>query len=302
MLVEITTIMVVIGGISITMLLSYKQELRYIKQQLEEINGMNTNKKIRLRASNKELEELVKAINQSLEVKKQTEANHKLMDRELRQAIANMSHDLRTPLTSIIGYLQLMDDPSLTKEEYKRYNTIVKKRANSLQNLISSFYDLSRIEANEYQIDLKNIHISTILCELIATFYNDFVDKGLEPQIEIDEKLEGTIGDAKAIERIFNNLIQNVLKYAKNTLYITHKKEDGKQVTSFINDAPELTEEEVVHLFDRFFTVDRMRTGQSTGLGLAITKKLVEQMGHKITAELKNKQLIIRIIWKNNMN
>ena len=299
MLIGMIIMIGVIGGISITSLLSYKKEIKDIQEQLEEINTEQTNKKVRLKAPNKNLEGLVKAINESLEKKKQIEANHIHMDRELRQAIANMSHDLRTPLTSIIGYLQLMEDLSIEEDTKKKYNEIVKKRAKALQNLITSFYDLSRIEANEYQIELKIINISTILCELIAGFYNEFVDKGLELRIEIDEKVESIIGDDKAVERIFSNLIQNVLKYAKEEFIITHKKEGNQQVTSFTNDAEELMEDEVKHLFDRFFTTDRMRTGQSTGLGLAITKQLVEQMGHKIEAKLQDKKLTIQITWNS---
>ncbi|MGL5676093.1 MAG: sensor histidine kinase [Cellulosilyticaceae bacterium] len=299
MLVVIMIGIGIIGGICIARLLSYNTEVKYITEQLQAIQGKDTNQDVRVKAPNKELEALVAAINRSIEEKKETEAKHRHMDKELRQAIANMSHDLRTPLTSVIGYLQMLENPSLSEGERLRYQAVVKSRAQSLEKLIGSFYDLSRIEANEYEIELKSINISTILCELMATFYNDFVDKNLEPQLEIHEKLPAIIADDQATERIFSNLIQNMLKYATHTVKIRHTEEaDGKQYTYFINDAQALTEEDVSHLFDRFFTADRMRTGQSTGLGLAITQKLVEQMGHRIDAKLENEQLIIRIIWK----
>lgn len=291
----------IIGGICIARLLSYKREVKYITEQLQAIQGKDTNQQVRVKAPNKELEALVAAINKSIEEKKETEAKYRHMDKELRQAIANMSHDLRTPLTSVIGYLQMLENPGLSEGERIRYQEVVKSRAQSLEKLIGSFYDLSRIEANEYKIELKSINISTILCELMAAFYNDFVDKNLEPKLEIHEKLPAIIADDQATERIFSNLIQNMLKYATHTVKIRHVEEaDGKQYTYFINDAQALTEEDVSQLFDRFFTADRMRTGQSTGLGLAITQKLVEQMGHRIDAKLENEQLVIRIVWKTN--
>ncbi|MGL4800364.1 MAG: sensor histidine kinase, partial [Cellulosilyticaceae bacterium] len=222
----------IIGGICIARLLSYKREVKYITEQLQAIQGKDTNQQVRVKAPNKELEALVAAINKSIEEKKETEAKYRHMDKELRQAIANMSHDLRTPLTSVIGYLQMLENPGLSEGERIRYQEVVKSRAQSLEKLIGSFYDLSRIEANEYKIELKSINISTILCELMAAFYNDFVDKNLEPKLEIHEKLPAIIADDQATERIFSNLIQNMLKYATHTVKIRHIQEaDGKQYT-----------------------------------------------------------------------
>jgi signal transduction histidine kinase len=220
------------------------------------------------------------------------------MDRELRQAIANISHDLRTPLTSIMGYMQLIEDESLPLSERKEYIDIVKKRSKALQMLIGGFYDLSRLEAKEYKFELKTINLYNVLSDTIASYYNDFVRGGIEPHIELEENAKPVIIDENAARRIFSNLMQNLLRYGKDEAAITLKQKEGHISSVFSNQALDLKEEDVKHLFDRFFTGDRARTDKSTGLGLAITKQLVEQMGHKISAKLENGRLSIEIMWK----
>lgn len=284
--------------IFITLYVLLSKEVKNISGQLNKINGVKTNSKILLSFKNKNLEKLALEINKALEEKKKIEIEYKKMDIELRQAISNMSHDLRTPLTSIMGYIQLIEDSSLLEEERKEYIDIVKKRAKSLQILISGFYDLSRLEAKEYKFEFKSLNLSNIICDMIASFYNDFLSRGIEPTIDIDEKSLPVVADENAIRRVFSNLIQNMLKYGEKNVFISLKQQERFVVMTFRNDAPSLSREDASHLFERFFTVDRTRNGDSTGLGLAITKELVEQMGHEIYAELLEGKLSIIIKFK----
>lgn len=296
----IVIIIVLLGittGVSITLLALTKNEIRNITNNLKEINETNTNKRIILSYPNRQLEGLAKEINRTIDQKQQTEIQYKNMDLELRQAIADISHDLRTPLTSIIGYIQLIKDENLALEERNQYTDIVLKRANSLKMLISGFFDLSRLEAGEFDFDLKSIHLSNILCELTASFYNDFINKGIEPVIDIDEKAPQIVADENGVRRIFTNLIQNAIRHGDKFVAISLRQEGSCIITCFTNDSPHLIDEDVKHLFKRFFTGDRMRSGQHTGLGLAITKALVEQMGYSINAVLKDGRLSIIIKW-----
>ncbi len=294
----IIVFLVAIAGIFAILYFLSRKEINGITSQLNNINGINTNSKILLSSPNKAIEKLAIEINKALEEKQKSEIEHKKMDMELRQAIANMSHDLRTPLTSIMGYIQLIEDDSLSSHEKKEYTDIIKRRAESLQTLISSFYDLSRLEAKEYKFELNSLNLKNIIYDLMASFYKDFSSKNIEPVIDVDEKAYLVIADENAVKRIFSNLIQNALKYGNDFVSISLKKYKGYVVTTFTNDAPNLSEEDASHLFERFFTVDRTRSGKSTGLGLAITKQLVEQMGHKISVDLCDSKLSIIIKWK----
>ncbi len=287
-----------LAGISITLLFLTKSEIKHITGDLKKINDIDTNQKVTLSFQNRSLQNLAREINKNIDQKQQTEVKYKHMDIELRQAIANISHDLRTPLTSIIGYIQLIKSDDLSNEEKSEYIDIILNRAKSLKMLISGFFDLSRLEANEYAFELESISLSNILCELIASFYNDFTNKEIEPLIEIDESVPEIIGDENAIRRVFSNLIQNSLKHGDKFISVSLKRDGNYIITTFTNNANNLNPDDIDHLFERFFTGDRTRTGKNTGLGLAITKALVEQMGHSITASFRDNNLSIIIKWK----
>jgi signal transduction histidine kinase len=282
----------------ITLYFLLSREVEDISNQLEEINKSQTNSKILLSSSNSSIVKLAQNINKTLVEKQKIEAEYKRMDKELRQAIANMSHDLRTPLTSIMGYIQLIEDDKTPEDERKQYVDIVKKRGSSLQELIESFYDMSRLEAREYKLNLKPINLYNIICDLIASFYNDFKGKDIEPTIDMDESVPMVIADENGVKRIFSNLIQNMLRYGNKYVLISLKQQKDCITTIFQNDAPGLIQEDVPHLFERFFTADQTRSGKSTGLGLAITRQLVEQMGDSITGELSEGKLSVIIKWK----
>lgn len=294
--------LIIIASIFATLYVLLHKEVRNINNQLNKINKNKTNSKVLISSSNKEIKNLTLEINKTLEEKLKAEAKHKKMDLEIRQAIANISHDLRTPLTSIIGYIQLIEDDSLSENERNQYINIIKKRAKSLQILISSFYDLSRLEEKECKFEIKSINLYDIMCDLIALSYNDFLSKKIEPTIDIDEQIPLIITDKNAVRRIISNLIQNMIKYSNKFILISLKNNKDYIVMTFTNDAPNLSKDDVSHLFQRFFIADRTRSGKSTGLGLAITKELVEQMGHEIFAELSKDKLSIIIKWKLKPN
>lgn len=294
--------LIIIASIFVTLYALLHKEIRNINNQLNTINKSKTNSKVLISSSNKQIKNLTLEINKTLEEKLKTDAKHKKMDLEIRQAIANISHDLRTPLTSIIGYIQLLEDNSLSENEKNQYINIIKKRSKSLQVLISSFYDLSRLEEKEYKFELQSVNLYDIMCDLIALSYNDFLSKKIEPNIDIDEQIPLIIADENAVRRILSNLIQNMIKYSNKFIFISLKNNKDHILATFTNDAPNLSEDDVSHLFQRFFTADRTRSGKSTGLGLAITKELVEQMGHEIFAELSKDNLSIIIKWNLKLN
>ena len=209
-------------------------------------------------------------MNRLLELRQADRAAYQARERALRQPIANVSHDLRTPLTSILGYLQLLEDPGLTEGERREYLAVIAGRARTLQSLITSFYDLSRLEGGEYLLQREKVDLYASLSGLLAAFYNDFTDRGFDMEVELAEGLPQVWADAGAVLRIFTNLIRNALEHGEGRMEIRLYQEGGQVVSRFSNETHALTAEDVPHVFDRFFTSDRMRTGRNTGLGLAI--------------------------------
>ena len=280
----------------ISIIVGYKREFRRINKEIS--NNLDEYVNIKTKSVDKDVENLVQNINLIFDSKQKVVAEKKKKEEELRASISNMSHDLRTPLTSIMGYLQMIKSEKPSEADKKEYMDIVEKRTKSLQKLISSFYDLSRIEGNEYNFNYKKVNLSNVLCENIAVFYNDFINNNIEPVIEIEEGIKEIISDEGAITRIFSNLIGNMIKHGENYVKISLKQENNIIITEFTNKATGLTQENVDKLFNRFYTVDNSRSDRNTGLGLYITKVLVEKLGYNITAKLENENLKIKISWK----
>ncbi|MDQ0459777.1 signal transduction histidine kinase [Clostridium sardiniense] len=271
-------------------------EIKNISRQIREWRGENIN--IKTNYIDNEIEELVKDINGIYDENQKVRAENKRMDEELRRSISNMSHDLRTPLTSISGYIQLIKNDKSSEAEKRKYLDIVDKRARSLQRLITNFYDLSRLNSNDYIFNFKNINLKDILVENIATYYGSFISNDIEPSIEIQDNTSNIISDENAVNRVFSNLIGNMIKHGGKFISINLKEEENFIVTEFINSVDHSEEIQVHKIFDRFYIGDKSRTKNNTGLGLAITKTFVEKLGHNIRAKLDNDKLYIEIIWK----
>lgn len=292
----IVIFLIVIIGILSAIILGYKREFRRINKEI--INNLDEYINLKTTSIDKDVENLIQSINLIFDSKQKIVAEKKENEEKLRASITNISHDLRTPLTSIIGYLQMIKSEKQSEADKKEYIEIVERRTKSLQQLINSFYDLSRIEGNEYKFNYKKVNLSNVLCENIAVFYNDFINNNIEPIIEVEENIKEIISDNVAISRIFSNLIGNMIKHGGNFVKITLKQEDNLIVTEFINNVTEVTEENLDKLFDRFYTVDNSMSDKNTGLGLYITKILVERLGYFIDAKIEEENLIIRIVWE----
>ena len=190
-----------------------------------------------------------------------------------------------------------MED-SCTDEEKKEYIEIIKKKSKSLQNLIQSFYDLSRLESNEYSIEMKETDIHKILMDMLLTSYNDFEKRNIEAEINIGEKPIMLNVDSNALSRIYSNLIGNAVKYSISMFNVEMEEIDHQVIMKFSNDTDNLVEDDLENLFKRFYMKDKSRNNQSSGLGLTVTKLLVEKIGGEITAELSHNILTFIIKFK----
>ena len=292
-------VLAVLLGIAALIFLSLwllsRRNLKNAVAELRRIRGGQTGRRLRLSSPDRQMEELIAEVNLLLEDSQRSELAHKKAEQQHRDEIANISHDLRTPLTSVIGYLQLMEQPACTPEERKEYLAVCESRARSLQDLLAGFYDLSRLEAGGYPLELEPVDPAGVLFQLAADYYMDLTDAGMEPVLEIPETLPPVCADRPALRRVFENLLQNAIKHGGERLVITSGREGDFLCIRFRNAAPGLSEEDCARLFDRFFTADRMRTGKGTGLGLAIVRALCRRMGGEASARLSGEELVIEV-------
>lgn len=274
-----------------------RRSLRSAAAQLRELEDSGSTTRVRLAVPNGAAEELLQEVNRLLEARRADQAAWREREKSLRQQISNISHDLRTPLTSILGYLQLMEDPDLPEAERKEYLAVVESRSKALQSLITGFYELSRLEGGEYPLERVPVNLHASLSGLLAAFYNDFTDRGFDMTVELEEGLPPVQADEGAVLRVFTNLLRNALDHGQGGMEVRLFREGDRVVSLFRNQTADLTEEDVPHVFDRFFTSDKMRTGRNTGLGLAIVKALADRMGCPVSAALSDGWFEIKIMW-----
>ena len=211
--------------------------------------------------------------------------------------LSHMSHDLRTPLTSILGYLQLLEGDGLSPERKAEYLAVIEGRARTLQTFIAAFYDLSRIEGGELPLEREQVDLRRALSDQLAASYGQIEEAGLDMEVELADGLPPVWADSGAAARIFSNLLTNALRHGKDALSVRLYRAGNVIVSAFSNRAEGLTAEDAAHVFERFYTADKMRTGQSTGLGLAIVKALAERMGHTTAARWEDGVFTIEVRW-----
>lgn len=291
----IIIILVILVGILISFLALYKKDIKTLSKDLNLINDKSLNiSKINSNTNSKDLNNLILEINRTLKEKQTLDIEHKNKEKEIKEMIASISHDLRTPLTSIKGYADILSE-KLDGEKEIEYIDIIRSRSKSLEELINSFYELSRFELKEYDYNLEYIDLKEVLLEVLASFYDRLTQKEIVPIVLIGEGDFKVIGDIKVMERIFINLIDNGIKYSSSFLKIELARKDGNIILDFINDTRDLRKEDIGKIFDRFFVLDTSRQSESTGLGLYITRQMIEDMGYKIDASLKSDNIRIRV-------
>lgn len=217
-------------------------------------------------------------------------------NQELKEAITNIAHDLRTPLTAILGYLELLEKEEKS-ETVAHYTAVIHNRADALKQLTEELFQYSVIVANEKEILLEELCLNDVLEESIAAYYDVLQTRGITPKITIPETQVMRCLNRASLSRIFANILSNALKYSDGDLEIT-LFDTGEIV--FSNTASNLDFVQVEKLFQRFYTLETARN--STGLGLTIAQILVEQMGGEIRAQYEDAKLWIFLLFSESNN
>lgn len=257
-------------------------------EELKEIcENPEVNRTLKIGEPDGKLENLLSEINHWLRLAQKERIEAIRREKVFCQEIESISHDLRTPLTSILGYMNLMDK-ELLPEEPREYLEIVERKAKALEKLTEDFYALTRLEVGEYQMDPVRMDVNRALNERALEYYPAFEEKNVEVLMFTKEEPVWIWGDELAVERVFNNLLHNMTKYAKGLAEICLRADEDFVEIEFANDAGELKEGEAEQIFERFYMADASRTGHSSGLGLPIARSLAREMGGDITAGLEN--------------
>lgn len=268
-------------------LFSWKRQICEITKQISE------NKKLRISLSNKQIVKLAGIINEKNDLEQKTKVKIIQEKEQLKHSIANISHDLRTPLTSIQGYLTLLKDCE-DKEEQEHYFSVIQAKTDYLTELLQIFYDLSLIESDDYILGIEKIDVNRIVTDCLIDKYNEL--KELTPTIKIENTPVWIIGNAVACKRIIDNLVTNAIRYSDDYIEIVM---DADGIFTVKNTTSELKNIDVNILFQKFYTVDTSRSNGNTGLGLYIVKELLNKIEGGIKEiSYKNNILTVSVYFK----
>ena len=290
----ILVILVIIILFLVCYLFFMKMELRRIKKELDLVLSRKTNGLIHTEFTSKEIHDLVECINTHLTEIKSKESKLERKNANFVKMIRNISHDLRTPLTSSLGYVSLMLESDVTEQEKIKNLKIVEERLKRLSELIDSFFEFSKILSNNQIIELDEINLVAVIEKAISNHYEDFSKDNRMIDFKTNKRKIKIKSNEVMLVRVFDNLIRNAYKHSNGNLDIEINQTPDKVKIKFINDLL-YNDLDVDRIFDEFYTVDISRTKGNTGLGLAIAKEFVEQLNGKIKADKKNNKLIITI-------
>lgn len=273
--------------------LQYRKQIRTWNQNLSFILLHNSNKRLEQLIPSKDISKLLELLNELMQKHRILKVEYEEKDEAFKQLIINLSHDIRTPLTSLDGYFQLLTNAK-EPEVRKRYITIIEGRINQLTEMLDQLFLYMKLQNNCYELSLEKCNLSQILCECLLDFYEQFTSRGIEPVIQLPEEEVIMLGNPSALTRILQNMIKNALEHGNEHFQITLEKEE-EIIISFKNGYANGEGIEFSLVFERFYKADKARTQTSTGLGLSIAKELTEKIGGSIEAISEDTEFLIKV-------
>lgn len=258
-------------------------EIRRINEKLDEILENDSDEKVMAFTDHVALKELMGQINRLLVDRQRGKAEYKRQEISSKKMLANVSHDIKTPLTVILGYLEIMRLSHVEDEMLKK----VEAKAKQVMDLINQFFTLAKLESGDMEITLSKINVNEICRENILEFYDILMQKEFEVEVSIPEIAIFALGEKEALQRILNNLLSNVMRYGADGKYLGFflRQDESNVYIDVADKGKGIGQEYVSSVFDRLYTMEdsRNREIQGNGLGLTIAKNLAERLGGSLS-------------------
>ena len=233
-------------------------------------------------------------LNDLLELRRKEKRYYQEKETLIADTYTNLSHDIRTPLTSLDGYFQLMEACE-NVEEQRRYLNIIHERIHSLNEMLEELFMFTKLKNESYRLELTSCCINRILKETVFSYYDDWVRREIQPDIQITEEQLYIDGNKQGLSRIIQNVIKNGLDHGEKKIRIVLKREQNRAVLRISNQVIASEQIDIEHVFDRFYKADAARSKTSTGLGLSIAREFVRRMNGEIGAKIEKNEFIVEM-------
>nr|WP_317281931.1 HAMP domain-containing sensor histidine kinase [uncultured Sellimonas sp.] len=278
----------------ISVFIAYRQQVKKICRRLTFLKAHKTNMCLTSDLPFRELNNLTDDINDILEMARDMQKLSRQKEESLKETITNLSHDIRTPLTSMDGYFQLLARSS-SEEERRHYIAVIQSRITSLKDMLEELFTYTKLQNETFRLELKSLDFGKVVFDTVFSFYDEFQRKGIEPKIDFCEGHLPVIGNYEAIRRALQNIIKNALEHGEKQIVFELKRDDTQAVFCCMNDVENPDGIDMTQIFSRFYKADTARSNTSTGLGLSIAKGLIERMNGVINARLQEDIFIVEI-------
>ncbi|MCY8976731.1 HAMP domain-containing histidine kinase [Bacillus atrophaeus] len=292
LLIGAVIILAVVNMAQYQMKRSRDRSLEYITKKLNSLTEQHPAGQILLLTDDRKLQALLVQINQLLDDNQKITARFTRTEHSMKRMLTNMSHDLKTPLTVVLGYIEaIQNDSDLADAERKALLEKLHQKTYEIIRLMNSFFDLAKLESGDKEIPITKIHINELCKKNILSFYDVVQAKGYEAAIDIPDIPVYAKGNEEALDRVFQNLLSNAIQYGGDGKVIGLSLSSDEQYVyiSVWDRGKGIGEREQERVFERLYTLEesRNKSFQGSGLGLTITKRLVEQMGGAIALQSK---------------
>ena len=233
-------------------------------------------------------------LNDLLELRRKEKRYYQEKETLIADTYTNLSHDIRTPLTSLDGYFQLMEACE-NVEEQRRYLNIIHERIHSLNEMLEELFMFTKLKNESYRLELTSCCINRILKETVFSYYDEWVRREIQPDIQITEEQLYIDGNKQGLSRIIQNVIKNGLDHGEKKIRIVLKREQNQAVLRISNQVIASEKIDIEHVFDRFYKADAARSKTSTGLGLSIAREFVRRMNGEIGAKIEENEFIVEM-------
>ena len=233
-------------------------------------------------------------LNELLELRRKEKRHYQEKEALIADTYTNLSHDIRTPLTSLDGYFQLMEECE-NVEDQKRYLNIIHERIHSLNEMLEELFMFTKLKNESYRLELVPCCMNRILKETVFSYYDDWVRREIQPDIHITEEQLYIDGNKQGLSRIIQNVIKNGLDHGEKKISIVLEREQERAVLRISNQVIHSEQIDIKHVFDRFYKADAARSKTSTGLGLSIAREFVKRMNGEIGAKIEKNEFIVEM-------
>uniref|UniRef100_UPI004056D573 sensor histidine kinase n=1 Tax=Agathobacter sp. TaxID=2021311 RepID=UPI004056D573 len=273
---------------------NYQRQIKDICRQLSFLLKHDSNMMITREFEAGHIGELADLINEMLSQRRQEKKQYLEKEKMISDTYTNLSHDIRTPLTSLDGYVQLLENSTEEKEQ-ERYIAIIQERIDSLKTMLEELFTFAKLKNDSYELELSCCNINRILKEVIFSYYEEWEKRMIVPQIQVTEESLYLMGNKPAIQRVIQNVIKNGLDHGEKKIKIMLEREEQQIVLKICNDVEKPEMLDVEQIFERFYKADGARSKNSTGLGLSIAKEFVIRMNGEITARVEGEEFQMEI-------